>query len=145
MSHIEDFIWVVTSDQETSQEYESPKRGIREISEKVISKGIKVPAELLKSNFQNFFRSVIGLIDEIPEGDLPYVVDEIEIQVVVDENLRNIGPSLDKIFEVFVNGFKEKFGNSVSVTCHEVKEVNKNEPRILSRINPSEIKITGYI
>ncbi len=74
MSYTEDFIWVVASDQETEQEYKSPDRGIREISEKIISKGIKIPAEQLKSNFHNFFRNVIGLISEIPESDLPYVV-----------------------------------------------------------------------
>lgn len=85
MSQNEDFIWVVTSDKEESeqQHYKSPDRGIREISEKVISKGIKIPAAQLKSNFQNFFRNVIGLIDEIPEGNLPYVVDEIEIQAEI--------------------------------------------------------------
>ena len=44
---------------------------------------LALPSTKIKSNFQNFFRNVIGLIDEIPEGDLPYVVDEIEIQAEI--------------------------------------------------------------
>ena len=85
MAHTDDFIWVVTSDQEDSGQeyYKSPDRGIREITEKAISKGIKIPAEKLKSSFQGFFRNVISLIDEIPEGELPYVIDEIEIQAEI--------------------------------------------------------------
>ena len=72
-------------------------------------------------------------------------LDEIEIQVVIDENLRDIGPSLNEIFQVFEKGFKEKFGNTVSVSCHEVKKVNRDEPRIISNVDPSTLKITGYV
>jgi len=86
MSSNEDFIWIVSSDTESAgQEYaKSPQRGaIQEISESIIDKGVRVPAQVLKSNFQNFFRTVIGLVSEIPQENQGYTVDEIVIHAEV--------------------------------------------------------------
>ena len=71
-------------------------------------------------------------------------LEEIEISIVIDEKLRNIGPSIDEIYKVFEQGFKEKFGNSVSVVCKEVEKVSRDEPRIISLVDPKDIKITGF-
>lgn len=85
MSQNEDFLWVITDDNDAQNlEYDQTvQRGIKEIAETAVSKGIQVPVHLLKSNFQKFFRAVIGLVSEIPEGDVPYVVDEIVIQAEI--------------------------------------------------------------
>ena len=85
MPNNDDFLWVVTAEQgsEDLQTYNNPDRGIHEITQKMISKGVKIPAEKLKSSFHSFFRTVISLIDEIPEVDSNYVVDEIQIQAEV--------------------------------------------------------------
>lgn len=72
-------------------------------------------------------------------------LDEIEIGVVIDEKLRDIGPSVNDIFQVFEKGFKEKFDESVTVVCKEIKEVPRDEPRIISQVDLSKIEITGYI
>ncbi len=85
MAHTEDFIWVVTSDQQPAQAEESV-RGIKEIKEvakSVFSKGVKISTEKMKSSFQGFFRTVISLIDEIPQENTPYQVDEIEIHAEI--------------------------------------------------------------
>jgi phenylacetate-CoA ligase len=71
-------------------------------------------------------------------------LDDFEIQVVIDEKLRNIGPSVEDIFNVYINGFKEKFGSSINVICKEVKNVSRDEPRIISKVDPTKIKITGF-
>ena len=76
---------------------------------------------------------------------IQHTFDDIEIQVVIDEGLRNKGPSIDEIFSVFTQGFKEKFGSSVVVRCHEVDKVSRDEPRIVSRVDPASISFSGYI
>ncbi len=86
MSNSEDFIWIVSSETENTEQeqYKSPQRGaIKEISESIIDKGVRVPAQLLKSNFQSFFQTMIGLVSEIPKEDLAYTVDEIIIHAEV--------------------------------------------------------------
>jgi phenylacetate-coenzyme A ligase PaaK-like adenylate-forming protein len=72
-------------------------------------------------------------------------LDRIIISVVVDESLRDHKPSLDKIFSVFQKGFKEVFGESVSVICQEIDAVGRDEPRIISHVDPSNLHITGYV
>ncbi|MHA2431135.1 MAG: phenylacetate--CoA ligase family protein [Promethearchaeota archaeon] len=71
--------------------------------------------------------------------------DLIEISVVIDKSLRDIGPSINEIFEIFHKGFKDKFGNSVTIICKEIKEVKRDEPRIITNIDPTQLKITGFL
>lgn len=71
-------------------------------------------------------------------------LDEIDVQFVVDDNLRDSGASIQEICDVLMDGFKEVFGSSVSVSFSEVKTVTRDEPRIITRIDPSQIKITGF-
>jgi hypothetical protein len=79
MSASDEFIWVVTADTLSTQVETSPNRGIREITSEVIREGIKIPAENLKSNVESFFKTVLSLVSQVPQGDFPYVLDEIEI------------------------------------------------------------------
>jgi len=72
-------------------------------------------------------------------------LDKIEISIVIDEKLRNIGPSVDDIYQVFEQGFKEKFGKSITVICKEVNQVSRDEPRIISLVDPSSIRISGFV
>lgn len=71
--------------------------------------------------------------------------DEIEVQVVIDENFRNQGASLEEVFSLLQQGFMEKFGRGTNVLIREVKQVSKDEPRILSKIDPKEVQVTGYL
>ena len=72
-------------------------------------------------------------------------LDRIIISVVVDETLRDQEPSLETIFSVFQEGFKEKFGQSVSIICQEIDSVDRDEPRIISHVDPSTLNITGFV
>jgi len=54
-------------------------------------------------------------------------MDRIEIHIVIDEKLRDIGPSVDEIFEKLREKYQQKFGNSVDVIVKEVKEIKKSE------------------
>ncbi len=72
-------------------------------------------------------------------------IKRFEIQAVIDEKLRFDGPSVDEIFSVIINGFKDVFGNDINIVTKEVKKVTKKEPRIITKIDPSRFKESGYI
>jgi phenylacetate-CoA ligase len=69
---------------------------------------------------------------------------EIEIHVVIDKKLRKEGPSINDLFSILKEGFKEKLGSKVEIQITEVEKIDKQHPRIISKIDPSKIKITGY-
>jgi phenylacetate-CoA ligase len=70
----------------------------------------------------------------------------LEIQVVIDEALRTIGPSVDEIFEFIRKGFMEKMGVDVTVDVKEVATVDTSQgPRIVSLIDKQNYKIMRYV
>ncbi len=75
---------------------------------------------------------------------IQHTLTKIEIQVVIDEKLRNVGPSVDKIFSVVEEGLKEKFGPNIEFITKEVKKIDKQKPRIISKIDRDQLRITGY-
>jgi phenylacetate-CoA ligase len=66
-------------------------------------------------------------------------IDEIEIHLVVDNDLRDTEPSLDFIFKKVYEKYREKCGPKVKITVKEVKEIkspqNKPAPLVISKIN----------
>jgi len=72
-------------------------------------------------------------------------IDKFEIQAVVDEKLSKFPPSVDKIFSVLVNGFKDYFGDDIKVETRLVKSISRKEPRIITKVNSNKIKINGYV
>jgi phenylacetate-coenzyme A ligase PaaK-like adenylate-forming protein len=70
----------------------------------------------------------------------------LEIQVVIDEALRTIGPSVQEIFQFIQKEFTEKTGSMMSVTVTEVDSVDTSQgPRILSMIDKTKYTITHYL
>jgi phenylacetate-CoA ligase len=69
----------------------------------------------------------------------------IEIDLLIDEQLRNIGPSVEEICSFIQQGFQIKVGPKVTVTVKEVDTIDTKGPRIVSQIDPSKFTITGYI
>jgi phenylacetate-CoA ligase len=70
----------------------------------------------------------------------------LEIQVVIDETLRTIGPSVEEIFHFIQRGFEEQTGSNVNVTVKEVDSVDTSQgPRILSMVDRTRYKITRYL
>ena len=102
---------------------------------------------LLPSSFGDIFGKILY---ELKTNKLKNVriiqhsLSKIEIQALIDENLRDKGPSVEQIFSVIKNGFKEKIGDNVEFITKEVKNIDKNKPRIISKVDPSKIKIIGY-
>jgi len=75
---------------------------------------------------------------------IQHTLTKIEIQVVIDEKLRNVGPSVEEIFSVLKQGLQEKLGSQVEILTKEVKKIDKQKPRIISKVDRSKLKISGY-
>jgi len=54
-------------------------------------------------------------------------IDELEILLVIDEDLRNVGASVDEIVKEIKKTYQEKTGPEVAITVREVKEI-KGDP-----------------
>ncbi len=76
---------------------------------------------------------------------IQYDVQNFEIQAVVDDKLRDIGPSVDKIFSVLKQGFLDTFGDEIKVVTKEVKKISRKEPRITTKIDPGSFSSSGYV
>ena len=76
---------------------------------------------------------------------IQHSLKKIEVQVVIDEKLRKQGPSVEEIFSVLKQGLHEKLGSQVEILTREVKKIDKTKPSIISKVDQSKIKITGYI
>ena len=51
--------------------------------------------------------------------------DKVEILVVIDDELRNVGPSVEEIFIELKKKFEERFRGEIEVEIKEVKEIEK--------------------
>jgi len=75
---------------------------------------------------------------------IQHTLTKIEIQVVIDEKIRNIGPSVEEIFSVLKQGFQAKLGSNVEIITKEVKKIDKQKPRIITKVDSNKFKISGY-
>lgn len=73
-------------------------------------------------------------------------LNNLEIQVVIDESLRAVGPSVEEIFSFIHKGFKAKTGPDVMVVVREVDTVDTSQgPRIRSLVDTEKYTITRYM
>ncbi|PNX54145.1 MAG: hypothetical protein BV458_00630 [Thermoplasmata archaeon M9B2D] len=73
-------------------------------------------------------------------------LNNLEIQVVIDESLRAVGPSVEEIFSFIQKGFNEKTGPDVTVIVREVDAVDTSQgPRIISLVDKKKYNITRYM
>ncbi len=71
-------------------------------------------------------------------------IDKLEILLVVDEDMRNVGPSLDVIFKKVKEAYQKKVGDDVEIEVKEVKEIKddpktgKPAPLVVSYVKPDK-------
>ena len=70
---------------------------------------------------------------------------KIEIKLVIDNRLREKGPSVEEIFSIIEKGYQEKVGSDVEIIVREVDEVSKKGPRIISKLDRNKFEIRQYI
>jgi phenylacetate-CoA ligase len=103
---------------------------------------------LLPSSFSEIYSRILYELktnkvknSKIIQHDL----NTLEIQVVIDEALRFIGPSVQDIFQFIQKGFEEKAGPDVQVTVKEIPVVDTSQgPRIISHVDRTKYTITRY-
>jgi len=71
--------------------------------------------------------------------------DNIEILAVVDHNLRNNNPSVEKVFTIIRECFKERFGSDIEIKIKEVKNLKPHIAGFISKVDISKIKKKKYI
>lgn len=70
----------------------------------------------------------------------------LEIQVVIDEQVRTVGPSAEDIFRFLQHAFQEKVGPGVTVTVKEVASVDTSrDPRVISKVDKTRFHVKEYI
>jgi len=74
-----------------------------------------------------------------------YDFKNFEIKIVFDKKIRNIGPSIEEIFELIKKGFMEKIGSDINIITKEVEKVSRKGPRIISKIDKKTFEKTGYL
>ncbi|MFH1100408.1 MAG: hypothetical protein V1726_00020 [Methanobacteriota archaeon] len=70
---------------------------------------------------------------------------EVEVQVVIDPELCDVGASVDAILSLLQKGFEDKVGPGVEVRVREVREVKKGGPRIVSSVDTTQYRVREYI
>ncbi len=71
-------------------------------------------------------------------------IDKIEILLVIDEGLRNVGPSVSVIIKRIVQAYQKKAGPDVTIAVKEVDEIKhpkdarKPPPIVVSHVKPDE-------
>ncbi len=76
---------------------------------------------------------------------IQHSLTKIEIQLVIDKNLKDKDPSKEEIFSIIKKGFNDKVGNEIEIITKEIEKVSKKEPRIISKVDKSKFRIHTYI
>lgn len=71
---------------------------------------------------------------------------KLEIKIVFDKKLRDVGPSVEEVFSLIRDGFMQYFGSDAEVIIKEVDRIDRRDSsRIVSKVDRSKFKITGYV
>ncbi|MDH7518000.1 MAG: hypothetical protein QHH19_06640 [Candidatus Thermoplasmatota archaeon] len=69
-------------------------------------------------------------------------IDKIDVLLVIDDDLRDVGPSVDTIFNKIREAYEEKVGPDVEIVVKEVKKIkspsNKPAPLVVSQLKPED-------
>jgi len=76
---------------------------------------------------------------------IQHSLDHIEIKLVIDKKLKEKKPSINEIFSLLRDGYKEKIGEDVKIDIKEVKKISKKGPRIITKVDKSKFEIKEYI
>jgi phenylacetate-CoA ligase len=104
---------------------------------------------LLPSSFSEIYSKILYELRTTKVKNTKIIqhnLTSLEIQVVIDEHLRTVGPSVEAIFRFIKDGFQEKVGPDVLITVKEVSSVDTSQgPRIVSKVDTSKYFINKYL
>ena len=102
---------------------------------------------LLPASITQIFSKILYELKTNKVIDLQVVQHDfknLEIKIVIDEHLKNKGPLFKEISALIKQGFQERFGPGVNITVKEVDKINRDDSRIVTKINRDKVKFTGY-
>ena len=59
---------------------------------------------------------------------IQHSINEVEILIVVDEELRNVGPKITEIKQELKKAFQKKLGKNIKISVSEVKQITMVRP-----------------
>jgi len=102
---------------------------------------------ILPASFGEIFSKVLYNLKTNKLKDaiiIQHSIKKVELRVVIDEKQRNIGPSVEEIFRVLITGLQEKLGKDVEIITKEVKNIDRETPRVVQKLDRNKLKIIGY-
>lgn len=72
-------------------------------------------------------------------------LNNLEIKLIIDNKLRNQGPTINEIISVIKNGYQDKIGKEIVINIREVDKVNMKEARVITKVDRNKFKIKKYI
>jgi phenylacetate-CoA ligase len=102
---------------------------------------------LLPSSFGEIFSRILYELKTNKLKDVrvtQYSLTSVEINIVIDEKLRTVGPSVEALSSFLIKNFKEKLGSQVDIQIKEVDTIDREKPRIISMVDKTKLTITGY-
>ena len=103
---------------------------------------------LLPSSISDIFSKVLYILKTSMVRDLQVTqhdLDTIEVQLVLDKNLIENSSLVQDVFSIIKESFKEKVGPGVKIIIKDVDKIQHDGPRIISKLNPKEYRITQYV
>jgi len=76
---------------------------------------------------------------------IQHSLKKIEIKLVINKQAKSKDKSIEEIFSVIRNGYRQKIGSDVEIIIKDVDKVSKNGPRIISKLDRNKYKISQYI
>lgn len=71
---------------------------------------------------------------------IQHTKNKVEVLVVIDDKLRNVGPKVDIILKEMKNRFQEKIGSSIDISIKEVKEIERETRSDYIKVVISKVK-----
>jgi phenylacetate-CoA ligase len=103
---------------------------------------------MLASSFSEIFSKVIYELKSTKLLDTKVIqhnLNNIEIQIKLDQNLKNNPPSNYEIIKLLKDGFVKKMGNNVEINIREVNKIEGKSPRIVTKVDKSKLIVNSYI
>jgi phenylacetate-coenzyme A ligase PaaK-like adenylate-forming protein len=72
-------------------------------------------------------------------------IDNLEMNILFDKDLRNVGVSPEKIFDILKRKLLEKIGSKIHLEIKEVDSFNKKDPYFISKIDRSKFIEKEYL
>ena len=103
---------------------------------------------VLPSTIANFYGGISQQVDtDKIEGFqlIQHSMDKIEINVLIDKDMKTSPPPNDKIFQTIKNNFQDTFGPNLNVIVKEKKKFEQHSPSVISKVDKTKIKKKIYV